>query len=317
VLNLTRRHFLQTTAALPFAGPLVVGAAGRALARSAPAPRILLLLELNGGNDGLNTVVPFADPLYAQQRPTLAVPREKVLQLDENLGLHPALEPLMPFWQGGELAVALGVGYARPNRSHFRSIEIWNSASAADETLQDGWLHRVLSESAAAQAPPPGFAPQGIVLGGPEGPLAGAALAPVVMRDPRQLAEATRLLCGELPVGAEGVEASAPQRERQQHAIARSERRQVETLSSAAVIGDGGAAHVRILPRGLEASQRLGARPTGPTGSRYPHSRPNVERGFHRRSPWDVGENCRGSLMTPYCLANGWCHASDRDLVCP
>jgi uncharacterized protein (DUF1501 family) len=140
MLNLTRRHFLQTTAALPFAGPLVVSTARRALARSAPAPRILLLLELNGGNDGLNTVVPYADPLYAQQRPTLAVPREKVLQLDENLGLHPALEPLMASWQGGELAVAVGVGYARPNRSHFRSIEICNRAPAAAVPWLAGWL---------------------------------------------------------------------------------------------------------------------------------------------------------------------------------
>lgn len=187
--TLTRRHFLQSAAALPFSGT-----AARALARPAPAPRILLLLELNGGNDGLNTVVPYADPLYAKQRPNLAVPRAEVLQLDENLGLNPALEPLMPLWRHGELAIALGVGYARPNRSHFRSIEIWNSASAAEETLRDGWLHRVLVESGAAQSPPPAFAPQGIVLGGPEGPLAGDALAPVILRDPRQLAQAAQLL---------------------------------------------------------------------------------------------------------------------------
>jgi uncharacterized protein (DUF1501 family) len=114
------------------------------------------LLELNGGNDGLNTVVPYADPGYAAQRPTLAVPRDRVLQLDERLGLNPALEPLMPAWRDGNLAVALGVGYPRPNRSHFRSIEIWNSASSAEETLRDGWLHRVLVETAAAEAPPPG-----------------------------------------------------------------------------------------------------------------------------------------------------------------
>lgn len=139
-------------------------------------------------------MVPYADPAYARLRPALALPRDQVLQLDERVGLHPALQPLMPAWQAGDVAAALGVGYPRPNRSHFRSIEIWNSASAAEETLQDGWLHRVLVETGAAQAPPPAFVPQGIVLGGPEGPLAGEALAPVVMRDPRQLSEATRLL---------------------------------------------------------------------------------------------------------------------------
>lgn len=189
MLTLSRRHLLQTAAALPFAG-LPAGV----LARSAPAPRILVLLELNGGNDGLNTLVPYADPNYARLRPALALARDRVLHLDERFGLHPALQPLMPAWQAGDLAAVLGVGYPRPNRSHFRSIEIWNSASASNETLRDGWLHRVLVENGAAQVPPPGFVPQGIVLGGPEGPIAGAALAPVVLRDPRQLAEATRLL---------------------------------------------------------------------------------------------------------------------------
>src|SRR3546814_5995028 len=75
-----------------------------------------------------------------------------------RLGFHPALAPLLPAWRARELAIALGVGTARPNRSHFRSIEIWNSASAAGETLQDGWLHRVIAETGT----PPGFAAQGI-----------------------------------------------------------------------------------------------------------------------------------------------------------
>ncbi|MGF1592632.1 MAG: DUF1501 domain-containing protein [Kiloniellaceae bacterium] len=183
---LTRRRLLQTAAALP----LAAGLPGR-LAPAAEPPRVLVLVELNGGNDGLNTVVPYADPAYARARPTLSVPRDRVLQLDERLGLHPALAPLMPAWQAGDMALALGVGYRRPNRSHFRSIEIWNSASAADEVLQHGWLHRVLAETGiAATAPPPGFAAQGIVLGGPPGPLAGGALPTVTLRDPRQLHEA-------------------------------------------------------------------------------------------------------------------------------
>ncbi|GAB4376941.1 MAG: DUF1501 domain-containing protein [Kiloniellaceae bacterium] len=190
--GLTRRQLLTAAAAAPFAA-----SAPRALARAAPAPRILVLVELNGGNDGLNTVIPYADPAYAAARPSLGITRDQVLHLDERLGLHPALAPLMPLWQAREMSIALGVGYERPNRSHFRSIEIWNSASAADETLADGWLHRVVSETGAGRAPPPGFSPQGIVLGGPEGPLAGSALSPVVMRDPRQLDAAVRLLDGD------------------------------------------------------------------------------------------------------------------------
>ena len=191
--GITRRHLLTAAATLPLAGMLPLPRAGAA----AQLPQVLLLIELNGGNDGLNSVIPYADAGYAAARPQLAIARDQVVQLDERLGLHPALAPLMPAWRKQDLSIALGVGYQRPNRSHFRSIEIWNSASAAEETLQDGWLHRVVTETGAGQAPPPGFAAQGIVLGGAEGPLAGSALAPVMMRDPRQLGQAVRLLDGD------------------------------------------------------------------------------------------------------------------------
>jgi len=115
--------------------------------------------------------------------------RDRVLPLDASLALHPALAPLMPLWQLRELTIALGVGYAPPNRSHFRSIEIWDSGSGAEETLREGWLHRIVAEAGA----PPGFASQGIVLGGSEGPLAGSAFAPIMLGDPRQLREAAML----------------------------------------------------------------------------------------------------------------------------
>ena len=78
--------------------------------------RVLILIELNGGNDGLNTFVPYADERYYQARPHLAIPRERVLQLSPTLGLHYALEPLMALWQGKELAIVQGVGYPNPNR---------------------------------------------------------------------------------------------------------------------------------------------------------------------------------------------------------
>lgn len=184
--DISRRRLLAAAAAAPLPGLLPLQVWGR----SAPAPRLLVLVELNGGNDGLNTVVPYADPAYAAARPRLAVPRDRVLQLDERLGLHPALAPLRPLWESRELSLALGLGYARPNRSHFRSIEIWNSASAAEETLQEGWLSRVLTETDGQDAV------QGIVLGGPEGPLAGPGLTSVVLRDPRRLRQAARLLDG-------------------------------------------------------------------------------------------------------------------------
>ena len=181
---ISRRHLLTTAAA----GPFLIALAGT-LARAAAPARVLVLLELSGGNDGLNTVVPLRDPAYARARPTLAIPRDRLLPLDERLGLHPALAPLIPLWHGRELAIALGVGYAPPNRSHFRSIEIWDSGSGTDDAPREGWLHRVIAEAGA----PRGFTAQGIVLGGGEGPLAGTAFAPVVLGDPRQLGEAAGL----------------------------------------------------------------------------------------------------------------------------
>ncbi|WP_420349192.1 DUF1501 domain-containing protein [Pelagibius sp.] len=187
-----RRSLLKGAAALPLSlalpsVPGAVAAKGRGLAKT------LVLVELSGGNDGLNTVVPYADPAYYRSRPKLAIARDRVLQLDETLGLHPNLKPLMPHWQAGELAVVLGLGYPRPNRSHFRSIEIWNTASASEQTLQDGWLHRAITEAGGL---PPGLGTLGVVLGGPIGPLAGEALPPVVLKDSRQLKTAARLLDG-------------------------------------------------------------------------------------------------------------------------
>ncbi|OXH82669.1 Twin-arginine translocation pathway signal sequence domain-containing protein, partial [Burkholderia multivorans] len=102
----------------------------------------------------LNTVVPYADPLYYQYRRSIGVKRDQVLQLDAQTGLHPSLAPLMPLWRDGQLAIVQGVGYPQPNLSHFRSIEIWDTASRADQYLREGWLTRTF-----AQAPvPPGFA---------------------------------------------------------------------------------------------------------------------------------------------------------------
>jgi len=139
---LSRREFL-------FAGASVVAMAAMprlAHAERATSRRLLVLVELKGGNDGLNTVVPFADPLYATLRPRIALPREQLVALDERTALHPSLAPLEPSWKAGELAVVQGVGYADPNLSHFRSIEIWDSASRSDEYVATGWLARALAQ---------------------------------------------------------------------------------------------------------------------------------------------------------------------------
>lgn len=169
-----RRDFLKL-AGLTALFPYAAHAAG-ALARG--YQRVLVLIDLKGGNDGLNTVVPYADPAYYAVRPRLGIARDQVVQLDERLGLHPALAPLMPLWNAGEMGAVLGVGYPRPNLSHFRSIEIWETASASDQYLSEGWLARVFR----AHPTPARFAADGVVVGGGDlGPLAGTRVRAVVL----------------------------------------------------------------------------------------------------------------------------------------
>jgi len=105
---------------------------------------------LKGGNDGLNTVIPRADPAYYRHRKRIAIRREHAIQLDERTALHPSLEPLMPLWRSGQLAIVQGVGYAAPNLSHFRSMQIWDTASRSDQYLREGWLSRAFDSASAA-----------------------------------------------------------------------------------------------------------------------------------------------------------------------
>jgi len=115
--------------------------------QSVPEDKIVVLVELEGGNDGLNTVIPFSDPRYYDLRGSLAVPKEMVLPLSETLGLHPKLAKLKEIWDEEELAIILGVGYPNPNRSHFRSIDIWTTASDSDQYLSTGWVGRLFTQN--------------------------------------------------------------------------------------------------------------------------------------------------------------------------
>lgn len=179
---MNRRDFLELTGLTPIC--LLAPSWLRAAETGPTWTRVLVLVELQGGNDGLNTVVPYRDARYYSLRPRLGVARDSVLPLNDDLGFNPALEPLMPLWRANEIALVLGVGYPDPNRSHFRSIEIWETASDADETLQQGWLARLF-----ARTPPPAeFAAHGVVLGGAAGPLAGDA-AHIVLRNTEQFVQ--------------------------------------------------------------------------------------------------------------------------------
>ena len=109
--------------------------------------QILIVLQLSGGNDGLNTIVPYRNDLYYQLRPTLGVPKEKVLKVSDTLGFNPALGSLRELYDGGLLTVINNVGYPNPDRSHFRSMDIWQTGSQSNEYLTTGWVGRYLDSN--------------------------------------------------------------------------------------------------------------------------------------------------------------------------
>ncbi|MEV6600872.1 DUF1501 domain-containing protein [Actinoplanes sp. NPDC051346] len=146
--TITRRRFL-TASGVVAAGALAAGATTYGLRDilgfhdEEPAGRTLVLVTLYGGNDGLNTVIPYADPAYAENRPSLAYGPDEVLTLDGDLALNPALKGLHKLYGAGRLAIVQSVGYPRPDRSHFRSMDIWQTASP-ERPDTTGWLGRWL-----------------------------------------------------------------------------------------------------------------------------------------------------------------------------
>lgn len=144
--------------------------------------RIVILIELKGANDSLNTFIPYHDPLYYQLRPKLAIPRNKVVPLSDQIGMHPGLQPLLPLWQQKQIALIHGLGYPKPSLSHFRSIEIWNTGSESDTVLSDGWLTQCFKRTPL----PHTFTASGVSLTDDKGPLDGIQTKAIVMSNPRQ-----------------------------------------------------------------------------------------------------------------------------------
>jgi uncharacterized protein (DUF1501 family) len=134
---------------------------------------ILVVLQMAGGNDGLNTVVPYSDDAYHIARPRLRLAADQVLKIDNHIALNPKLAALKSFYDDGHLAVVQGVGYPNPNRSHFRSTEIWQTASNADRTESEGWLGRYFDNCCSGADPTVGVAI------GEETPQAFAAKNPI------------------------------------------------------------------------------------------------------------------------------------------
>lgn len=107
-----------------------------------PDDHVLVVVQLGGGNDGLNTVIPYARDAYYRARPTLAVPQKDVIRIDDELGLHPGLAKVKDLFDRGAMALVQGVGYPNPSRSHFKSMEIWQTADPDGRVVRYGWIGR-------------------------------------------------------------------------------------------------------------------------------------------------------------------------------
>src|SRR5210317_1378375 len=116
------------------------------LASSKLGYKRLVIVQLSGGNDGLNTVVPFRNDLYYKERPTLGISQKDIIKLNDDVGLHSSLTPLKRLYDKGYLSIINNVGYPNPNRSHFRSMDIWQTASDSNEYLASGWLGRYIDK---------------------------------------------------------------------------------------------------------------------------------------------------------------------------
>lgn len=196
--TLTRRKFLLASGVTGAAA--LVGGAGaitwnelHSAAAKDPLPQgagILVLLTLYGGNDGLNTVVPAADPVYRSARPDLAYQQHEVLDLGEGLGLNPSMTAMHDLWTGGRLAIVRGVGYPQPNHSHFVSMDIWQTASPTEPSTS-GWLGRWLDAQPDDQL----RALRAVSLGG---------ILPPLLAGTKTAGSALPLGCFAVPKGAAG-----------------------------------------------------------------------------------------------------------------
>src|SRR5437773_9612237 len=129
-IHTSRRSFLKgslSSAAVVALAPAVPQFLISASARAAESAgeTILVVVQLSGGNDGLNTVIPYADDVYRKSRPSLGIGKERVRRIDDYVGLHPAMDGFSKLLEAGQLGIVQGVGYPNPDRSHFSSMDIW------------------------------------------------------------------------------------------------------------------------------------------------------------------------------------------------
>lgn len=170
-MTTTRRQFLTATlqrTSVVALGGLAPGFLLRAAESSRRGERILVVVQLTGGNDGLNTVVPFTQEEYYKHRPKLAVAKSDALKIDDSLGLHPSLRGCAKLLEAGQLAIVQGVGYPDPNRSHFESMDIWHTCQRKTDRRSEGWLGRYADSLKGSDVP-------AMHVGGGKQPLALAA----------------------------------------------------------------------------------------------------------------------------------------------
>jgi uncharacterized protein (DUF1501 family) len=149
-----RRDFLKVSSLIALA-PTVPGFLARTAHAADPKAegRVLVVVQLDGGNDGINTVIPFKDEGYAKTRKTLRLADDRLLKIDKSLAFHPAMREAAKLLESGRLAIVPGVGYPNPNRSHFESMAIWQSARFdAEEHAGPGWLGRGFDEAGPGQS---------------------------------------------------------------------------------------------------------------------------------------------------------------------
>ena len=145
-----RRHFLQvgSLATASFMVPKFLKAFEKGQLVP-PGNKVLVILQLSGGNDGLNTVIPVRNDIYYKVRPRLGIEKSKALLLNDEVGLHPSLTSLRDLYNDGSVGILNNVGYPNPDRSHFRSMDIWHTASKSDEYINTGWVGRYLDAQCA------------------------------------------------------------------------------------------------------------------------------------------------------------------------
>lgn len=149
-----------------------------------PGNKVLVVLQLSGGNDGLNTVIPVRNDIYYKVRPRLGIAKDKALLLTDETGLHPSLTAFKELYDDGSLGIINSVGYPNPDRSHFRSMDIWHSASNSNEYVYTGWLGRYLDAQCAGCDKPTQALEIDDVL---SMALKGEQVKGLAMRDPKRL----------------------------------------------------------------------------------------------------------------------------------